>query len=194
MHGAEFSEVLPAAQGGAEWAWSALYERFGAQVFGFLRGRTAADAEDLAQAVWLDAARSIGRFEGDESAFRSWLFTIVRRRLANEFRRQRRHPVEAWAPTTLPAFHTPSAEAEALEALTAHDVAPLIGALLPELQADVILLRVVGDASVEEVADVLGLSPGHVRVLTHRGLRTLARELSKAPVTRGPGAGMSEAP
>ena len=54
----------------------------------------------------------------------------------------------------------------------------LIGTLPPE-QAEVVLLRAVVGMDVAEVATVVGKKPGAVRVLAHRGLRTLARQLDE---------------
>jgi RNA polymerase sigma-70 factor (ECF subfamily) len=41
-----------------------------------------------------------------------------------------------------------------------------------------VLLRVVADLAVDEVARIMGRREGHVRVLVHRGLRKLADELA----------------
>ena len=49
--------------------------------------------------------------------------------------------------------------------------------------AEAVLLRVVADLAVDEVAEVIGRHEGHVRVLVHRGLRRLAQELA---VTKEP--------
>ena len=49
---------------------------------------------------------------------------------------------------------------------------------LPQGQADVVALRVIGGLSVTETASVVGKSEGAVRVLAHRGLRQLAEQLS----------------
>jgi len=54
---------------------------------------------------------------------------------------------------------------------------------LPPLQAEVIMLRVVAGLDTEAVAELLGRSPGAVRVAAHRGLRRLARILANAGVT-----------
>jgi RNA polymerase sigma-70 factor, ECF subfamily len=54
---------------------------------------------------------------------------------------------------------------------------------LPRLQAEVILLRVIGGLDTNAVARLLGRSPGSVRVAGHRGLRRLAEILSRAGVT-----------
>ena len=49
---------------------------------------------------------------------------------------------------------------------------------LPPDMAEAVLLRVVADLAVDEVAQVMGRREGHVRVLVHRGLRKLADELA----------------
>ena len=50
---------------------------------------------------------------------------------------------------------------------------------LPAPQAEVVLLRVLGGYSAEEVAELTGRSPGSVRVIQHRALRRLAKELAR---------------
>ena len=54
---------------------------------------------------------------------------------------------------------------------------------LPAIQAEVILLRVVAGLDTEAVAQLVGRSPGAVRVAAHRGLRRLAGILAEAGVT-----------
>ena len=50
-------------------------------------------------------------------------------------------------------------------------------------QAEVVLLRVIGGLSVEQVAEIMDRRPGSVRVLQHRALKRLHAELVKAGVT-----------
>ena len=54
---------------------------------------------------------------------------------------------------------------------------------LPQQQAEVIMLRVVAGLDTEVVAEMLGRSPGAIRVAAHRGLKKLATLLSGAGVT-----------
>lgn len=193
MHGARFPETLVAAQSGDEAAFASLYRAFAPGVLGFLRGRIPHDAEDVASAVWFEVARSIGRFVGDESGFRAWLFTIVRRRMMNEYRRRSRDWSEPRDLDRLPGPVAPDdPEREVLADLAASDAAALISSVLPDLQADVILLRVVAELPVDEVAQVLDLAPGHVRVLSHRGLKTLAEHFAREAVTQTTSSGISE--
>ena len=57
-------------------------------------------------------------------------------------------------------------------------------AQLSEEQAEVILLRVVADLPVAEVARITGRTAGAVRVMQHRALRKLAEIFSEEVVTQ----------
>lgn len=169
-----------------------LYRGFAPAVLGFLRGRVGAEAEDVASAVWLEVARSVGRFIGDESGFRAWLFTIVRRRMMNEYRRRSRDLSESTDPAQLPTqVSVDDPERTVVAEMSATDAIALVGTVLPELQGEVILLRVVSQLSVDEIAEVLDLAPGHVRVLSHRGLKMLAEHFSRPGVTHAAEPGIS---
>ncbi len=76
----------------------------------------------------------------------------------------------------MPAIHSP--EAEVVAAAAGDDAARRIVALLPADQAEVILLRVVADLSVDQVAKIVGKRPGNVRVLQSRGLKRLSEYFS----------------
>jgi RNA polymerase sigma-70 factor (ECF subfamily) len=45
-------------------------------------------------------------------------------------------------------------------------------------QAEVVLLRVIGGFTVDDVAAIVGKTPGSIRVLQHRGLKRLAEDLA----------------
>jgi RNA polymerase sigma-70 factor (ECF subfamily) len=76
-----------------------------------------------------------------------------------------------------------NAEQEAMTALTTEAAIARI-ATLPSNQAEVVLLRVLAGLSVREVAAIVGKRPGTVRVLQHRALRRLAREVQREAVTK----------
>jgi RNA polymerase sigma-70 factor (ECF subfamily) len=58
------------------------------------------------------------------------------------------------------------------------EAARQIAAVLPPAHAEIVLLRVVGGFTAEEVAEITGKRPGAVRVIAHRALRKLAKEIS----------------
>jgi RNA polymerase sigma-70 factor (ECF subfamily) len=180
--GTRFQSVLAAAQTGAEWALAEFYRELQPALLRYFRGQAQSEAEDLAAEVWINAARSLKRFEGDESAFRRWLFTIAHRRLVDFRRRSGRRsehlvPLEALSHSVGPEWATEPAEDEALAWL----------ATLPAPYAEIVLLRVVGDFDSNEVAKIVGKKPGTVRVMQKRALERLAdllTESSNRVVTR----------
>src|SRR3954470_22954958 len=87
-----FEDVLGAARAGAEWAWERIYAELSPRVAGYLRALGAGDPEDLVGEVFLQVVRGLDGFEGDEAAFRTWVFTIAHRRLVDDLRRRRRRP------------------------------------------------------------------------------------------------------
>jgi RNA polymerase sigma-70 factor (ECF subfamily) len=84
---------------------------------------------------------------------------------------------QAWMPS--PSGRTEAPEDETIAHLRGEDAARRIAELLPAEQAEIVLLRIVGGFSVDEVARVVGRPPGTVRVLQHRALRRLAAQLGE---------------
>jgi RNA polymerase sigma-70 factor (ECF subfamily) len=181
--GEDFPAVLAAAQEGGEVAFSALYRDCTPDLLRYLWVAAPGAAEDVAAETWVQICRGLPSFCGDESAWRSWLFTVARRRAIDESRRRSRHPI-APLDDLPPAQEPASADAGAL-ALENLATAAMVKAVreLPPLQAEVILLRMLAGLDNETVAQIVGRSPGAVRVAAHRGLRRLAQILSPAGVT-----------
>jgi RNA polymerase sigma-70 factor (ECF subfamily) len=178
-----FATTLAAAQAGAEWALAELYRDLHPRVLRYFRAQEPSEAEDLASEVWLDIARGLTRFDGEEQAFRAWAFTIARRRLVDLRRQRARRPA---VPTPVERMidrgGIGDVEEEAMTTLSTEAAIARIAALPPD-QAEVVLLRVLGGLSVQEVAGIVGKRPGTVRVLQHRALKRLAREVRREVVT-----------
>jgi len=185
--GDQFKGILTAAQDGGEWAVAILYRWLQPAVVNYLRARAGDDAEDLASETWLAVARALPTFSGDETAFRSWVFTIAHRRLVDHHRASARRPRTKTltpaegdgheGPVELPGRDDPAAEV--VTAVAGDEAVRRIVALLPPDQAEIILLRVVAGLPVEEVAEITGRRPGTIRVLQHRALRRLADRLER---------------
>jgi hypothetical protein len=67
--GESFPQIIAAARGGAEWAWTRIYGDLAPPVLGYLRTRSAADAEDLMGEVFLQVVRDLNTFEGAREIF-----------------------------------------------------------------------------------------------------------------------------
>jgi len=177
-----FAETLAAAQAGDESAFTTLFRalnpavvRYLTVLCGSMGGSTM--AEDLAGETWIAALRTFATFEGDERALRSWLLTIARARWVDAVRASARRP-ELVTDTTPDARAPDDVEAQVEIGFTT-DWALSVIATLPPDQAEVVTLRVVGQLDVPEVAALTGKTDNHVRVLTHRGLKRLAKLLGE---------------
>jgi RNA polymerase sigma-70 factor (ECF subfamily) len=92
MIGLRFPELLVAAQGGDEQAFAVLWRDLQPAVLRYLLVAAAEAAEDLAADTWMWVIGGLGRFGGDERAFRAWVFTIARHRAINWRRQAGRRP------------------------------------------------------------------------------------------------------
>jgi RNA polymerase sigma-70 factor (ECF subfamily) len=176
-----FDAVLAAARRGDARALDELFASLAPIVAGYLRLQGGAEPDDLTSDVFLGAFRNLGTFQGDEAAFRSWLFTIAHRRLLDERRRRRRRPPPE--PLDGTAGHVAPDDVEATVAAAASEarVRALCDDLAPD-QRDVLLLRLLGGLTVDEVATTLGKSSGAVKALQRRGYASIARRLEREGV------------
>ena len=132
-------------------------------------------AEDVASQVWVEVVAGAAAFRGDEAAFRRWVLATARRRALDHRRRWWQRSVVLRPPGAF-ELDRPVVDDDA-----GTDARAAVARIkrLPAPQAEVVLLRVLGGYSAEEVAELTGRTPGAVRVIQHRALRRLARELER---------------
>ena len=191
---AELDDALAAARTGEARGYEALFHALGGSVAAYLRARSVADPDDLANEVFVRAFRTLHTFRGDGERFKSWLFTIAHHAAIDDKRRRSRRVTEVPLPERNGEDTSGAGgdvEHEALAALGGQSVRALLDQLSPD-QRDVLLLRVVGDLSAEETAAALGKSYEAVKALQRRGLAALRRtlpapEAASRPENRGEG-------
>lgn len=177
----DFDAVLCSARAGQAAAFQALYDDLARPVAAYLRGRGLTDVEDVTSEVFLAVFTGLARFEGNEADFRSWVFTIAHRRMVDEWRKRGRAPqLVPWEADT-DVRTTGSAEEGALATLGEARVRAMLAELSDE-QREVLLLRIVGDLTIEQIADALGKRVGAVKALQRRGLVALRRSLEEQGV------------
>lgn len=150
------------------------YRTFAPAILGYLRGQGVAEPDDLLSEVFLQVARSLPRYRGEDDDLRRWIFTIARNRVIDDHRRRRVRPVIAdRAVPDLPATAIVG-EVEPVD--------PVLLAALERLtpdQREVVVLRFVADLALEDVARVTKRSVGAVKTMQHRALAQLARILAE---------------
>jgi RNA polymerase sigma-70 factor (ECF subfamily) len=122
------------------------------------------------QAAYLKIVDGRARF-GGRSAFRTWLFGVIRRTAAEE---RRRRAIGRFLP--LSHFNGRDPAADPAERLArAESTLRLVAALrrLPPRQRELLHLVFYQDLSIAEAADVLGVSVGTARTHYERGKHRL---------------------
>lgn len=183
--GQTFPEVLAAAQANAGWGFERLYLSLAPAVAGYARAQGAEEPEVTTSEVFLAAFSRLGTFVGSEAQFRSLVFTIAHHRIVDERRNHARRPsLESLDSRPAgaeradgPGPRAASAEDDALGVLGTERVQVMLGRLAAD-QRDVLVLRVVADLTVDQVAVALNKSPGAVKALQRRALSRLRREIS----------------
>lgn len=179
--GTTFEQVLADARAGRPPAWVALHDAVAPILHAYLRAQSLDDPDDVAGETLLQVVRDLHRFEGDERQFRSWVLAIAHHRMLDARRARGRRPAD---PVPTERFRRLSAgPADASEGALQADALATVRSLVDELgddQRTVVLLRVVGDLTLEETAAVLGRSVGAVKGLQHRAFAALRARLADA--------------
>ena len=169
------AQWIAQAQRGDGRAREDLYRWLAPAVVGYLRVQEARNVEDLTSEVFLALVKAIGQFNGGGAALRSFVFVIAHLRLQDQQRQMVRHPEQA-ALDVAGAIVGGTLDEDAFGWLDTERVRALCDRLAAD-QRDVILLRIVADLTVEQVADVVGKTKGAVKVLQRRGFEQLRRIL-----------------
>jgi RNA polymerase sigma-70 factor (ECF subfamily) len=126
-----------------------------------------AEAADVAQDVWLEVFRRIARLDHPE-AFRGWMYRIAHNLVVTRLRKRtaRQRAEEMYAGEGADEVELP---------MDRIDAAHLHRAIerLDEVHREVMLLALVGDLTVVEMATALGVPAGTVKSRMHQARRQL---------------------
>jgi RNA polymerase sigma-70 factor (ECF subfamily) len=149
-----------------------LFERYHAQLFDFLGWMTGdrTAAEDLVQDIFVRILKYRATYR-DGGSFETWLYRIARNARADYFRT--RQPLEALDGEAMQRPEPGLNPARRLEA--DRDRARLTRALLQlrEDKRELIVLARYRGMSHDQIAGLLGVEPGAIKVRIHRALREL---------------------
>ena len=145
-------------------------EQYGPLVWSLARrlSRTASDAEDATQEIFLDIWRSAGRFDASQGSDKVFIAMIARRRLIDRLRKKSAEPpMESTDVLESVAWSDPGTSSEI--SLEAEQAARALAELRPE-HRQVLELGLLHGLSQSEIAARLGLPLGTVKSFMRRGL------------------------
>ena len=155
--------------------WEKIYETYSGKVMGYIAARVQrrADAEDLCADVFEKAYKKIDAYDEKKASMSTWIFTITRNTVIDYFRRNKimDEPDENIA-----------AEGEVDDnLLTQETLSELAGALtrLPDELQDIIVLMYYDGKPMTEVAAMMRLSYGAVKLRHQKALTLLKKRLSQ---------------
>ena len=194
-------EALAAeARGGSEEAFALLVERYQRPVYSLLfrMVRSQELAEDVAQEAFVKAWRALARFD-ETRKFSSWLFKIAHNTALDHLRRQGLDTLSLDAPIgedeSAPALPEDPRAENPLARLEARDsgraLEQAIARIRPQYR-EILLLRFQQELSYEEIADLLGVPLGTVKIHIFRGRAALAREMRELGWDPAPETGVKQ--
>lgn len=169
--------VVEGCRAGDRDAFRLLFERHKDRVYSvalYFFGGDEATAHDVTQQVFLKLFSRIGQFQGG-SEFSTWLYRVTTNACLDEQRKRRRFLPFGGDEWREPRARGAQEERVAGAELTSA-VARAVASLRPKLRV-VMLLKYFEEMSYEEIAAVVGCSPGTVASRLNRGHKVLARKL-----------------
>ena len=179
------SELLPAARQHAPDAWDTLLKRHQLPLYTYaaeiLHDETA--ALDTVQETFAAAVRNISSLR-DDAKFASWLFSIAHQKCLQHLRRVRRDDALFATDEDQPLVDRPDPEEpDPREMLLQREQAEVFFSLveqLPAAQRSALLLHVLEDFSLEEIARITSVPIGTVKSRLHNALEKLRHLMALA--------------
>jgi len=167
-------ELIQFTQNGEAEAFGELYQRYAHIIFRFIYSHLNErfEAEDLTEEVFLRVWRSLSNFREQGVPFLAYLFKVARNVLVDYYRRAGRSGgLMSIEEKLITDTRSDPAEA-AIVHLEHQEVRNTLGQLREDYRM-VLILRFLSGLSPEETGEVMGRTPGAVRILQHRALSAL---------------------
>lgn len=172
------ARLIERAKRGEVEAFGCLYERYLETIYRYIRTRVAEDrtAEDLTETVFLRSFESLSRYKEKGLRFSAFLYQIARNLLVDHYRQKEEDlPIESADQINV----SPSRIDDLIVIQDQMDSLRVGLEALPEEYREIIRLRVLLELSTTECAQWIGRSEGAVRVLLHRAMKALKRQVVK---------------
>jgi len=171
----EIRELVKKAKNGEAEAFGLIYDLYLDRIFRFvyLKVSNREEAEDLVQQVFMKAWEAINRFEDEGLPFSSWLYRIARNLVIDFYRTQK---INLTLEEGVGIVHPDDLEEKMERSQGQQEIQKILNQLTDE-QKDIIILRFVNDLSYKEIAKITKKNPATLRILQHRALNKLRKNI-----------------
>ena len=176
-------DIVRAAVAGDPEAFRRVYDALAPRVLGYLRSRGVEDPEGMVSEVFLAVHPRLPDLTGGSAGLHTLVFSVAHARAVDDARRRSRRPASFSYDPEYDDRITGSAEQIAVQSLEAERALALMQRL-NEDQRTVVTLRIIGDLSLEQTAEVTGKTVASVKQLQRRGLARLRTLMSEPEVAR----------
>jgi RNA polymerase sigma-70 factor, ECF subfamily len=175
----QLGRLLLQVAGGDEPAFAELYRRVAPAVFGLVGKvvRSPAQAEEVAQEVFVEVWRSASRFDPGRGTARSWIMTCAHRRAVDRVRSAERAARRDDLAGRRDQGRPYDEVAEQVESSLERERVRRSLDALTELQREAVVLAYYGGHTHREIAQLLGVPSGTVKSRLHDGLIRLRDHL-----------------
>lgn len=175
-------ELVKKAQNGEADAFGRLYDTYLPKIyrFVFIKVSRKQDAEDITHQVFLSAWQNIQTFRFQGFPFSSWLYKIAWNAVIDHYRTKK--------PEENIEFVAEDALSESSEFIKEIEIDFEIRIVKRELlkleddQQNVLIMKFVNELTNKEIAGVLGKSEGAIRVIQHRALKQLKKQINESRI------------
>ncbi len=166
-------DLVTRIQNGDADAFRQFYDEYAPLVYKYVYIRVSDhhEAEDLTAEVFVKAWKGLPNYQWQGAPVTAWLFRIAHNAVVDKYRRTK------FSLTTLMPWTKPQVEREFHQIDLRDEIQRVFSTLSYEQQV-ILYLNFFEGYNLNEIADFLGKTPNAVRVLKHRTLKQLNKELS----------------
>jgi RNA polymerase sigma-70 factor (ECF subfamily) len=175
------NDIVRAAVSGDPDAFRQVYDALSPRVLRYLQSRGVEDPEGMVSEVFLAVHPRLPELTGGATGLRTLVFSVAHARAVDDARRRSRRPSNFPYDPEYDDRVTGSAEQIAVVSLEAERAVALMQRL-NEDQRTVVTLRIIGDLSLEQTAEVTGKTVASVKQLQRRGLVRLRSLMAESEV------------
>ncbi|HSX18537.1 MAG TPA: RNA polymerase sigma factor [Candidatus Saccharimonadales bacterium] len=172
----ELNELIQKAQKGDQEAYGQIYRIFYRRIFRYCQFNTNNKnaAQDICQETFLKAWKALPKFQKKGGSLQAYLFKIARNLIIDASRKKKEERLENYQNVESDVDFEEQLERK-------QNVANVRNVLktLDDVEKQIIVLRYFEDLSQREVATVIGIKEGNLRVRTHRILKKLKIKLEE---------------